>query len=71
MTACDPQGNLLEPGTVVLGPFYSDGREGVGVVVKRGRELWTRVPDEYVPVRPVKGDRVRCGYRPVSLTVVR
>jgi hypothetical protein len=58
----------LKPGALVLGSFYSDGREGVGIIVARGRELWTRVDEGYVPVRVIAGDRVAGGYRPENLT---
>jgi hypothetical protein len=59
----------LTPGTLVLGPFYSDGRQGCGVIAKRGRELWTQVSEGYVPVMPIAGDRVRGGYRRENLIV--
>jgi hypothetical protein len=63
----------IEAGCVVAGAFWSHSPDarGVGIVVKRGRELWTQVPDDYVPVRVVVGDRARGGYRPADLTVVR
>lgn len=54
-------------GTLVLGPFYSDGHQGAGVVVARGRELWTQVGAGYVPVRVIAGNRVSGGYSPDSL----
>lgn len=60
----------FEPGDVVIGPFYSDGRPGKGVVVAPGRPLWTRVPADYVPVRVTEGDRVPGGYRPENLRKV-
>jgi hypothetical protein len=60
----------LTPGTLVLGPFYSDDHQGVGVIVARGRELWTQVGEGYVPVRVIAGDRVPGGYRPESLTAI-
>lgn len=60
----------LEPGTVVVGPFWSDGRQGVGVVVPRGRMLWTRTTAPYVPVRILNGDRIPGGYDPADLTPV-
>jgi hypothetical protein len=58
----------LEPGTVVTGPFFSDGSTGVGIVRSRGRALWTRVADSYVAVEVIAGDRISGGYRPESLT---
>lgn len=61
----------LIPGVLVLGPFYSDGRNGVGVIVKPGRPLWTRVGHGYVPVKILNGDRASGGYRPEGLVRVR
>lgn len=60
----------LTPGTVVIGPFYSDKRGGVGIVRAQGRLLWTRVGEGYTPVEVIIGDRINGGYRPESLTVV-
>lgn len=62
----------LDPGTIVAGPFYDDDdrARGAGVIVARGRELWTRVPDDYVPVRVIVGNRCNGGYRPASLRAV-
>ena len=58
----------IAPGTIVLGPFWSDGdRMGVGIVVERGHRLWTRVDEGYVPVMVINGDRINGGYRPESL----
>ena len=58
----------IEPGMIVLGPFWSDGEHlGVGIVVKRGRSLWTRVGEGYVPVKVINGDCVPGGYRPEGL----
>ena len=57
----------LAPGTLVSGPFYSDGKRGAGRVVARGRELWTRVGIDYVPVKVLVGDRASGGYRPQDL----
>lgn len=60
-----------KPGDTVMGPFYSDTGDdqarGVGVIVARGRELWTQVPLDYVCVRVLAGDRASGGYRPESL----
>lgn len=62
----------FEPGTIVAGPFFDDDdrARGIGVIVKPGRELWTRVPDDYVPVRIIVGNRCRGGYRPENLRAV-
>lgn len=59
---------IPQPGAIVLGPFYSDGRPGVGIIRPVGRELWTRVGNGYVPVEIIAGDRARGGYRPETLT---
>lgn len=61
--------SALKPGTIVRGPFYSDGHEGAGVIVAPGREIWTRVLDEkeYIAVKVLAGDRGNGGYRKTSL----
>lgn len=61
---------VIKPGSYVTGRFYSDGRYGVGIVVERGRPLWTRVGEGYVPVRVIKGDRIDGGYNPDDLIVL-
>jgi hypothetical protein len=60
------------PGTIVAGPFWSGDPtcKGVGVVVKRGRQLWTQVSEGYVPVEVIVGDRASGGYRPKTLEPV-
>lgn len=58
----------LAVGTLVTGPFFSSGAQGTGVIVKRGREIWTRVGEGYVPVKVISGDRCSGGYRRSSLT---
>ena len=57
------QAKKLEPGRIVIGRFFSDRSEGVGIVTRRGRELWTQVDDGYVPVRVITGNRCNGGYR--------
>jgi hypothetical protein len=71
MTTTNDTTNEPEPGAVVTGPFFSDESLGVGVVVKRGRPIWTRVGEGYVPVRVLKGDRASGGYNPEHLSVIR
>lgn len=60
---------IFEPGETVFGPFWSDDDRprGIGIVVASGREVWTRVPEGYVAVRVIVGDRVNGGYKPESL----
>lgn len=58
----------LSPGTVVSGPFFSDRSLGVGIIVRRSRDLWTQAPEGYVAVRVVLGDRCSGGYQPEGLT---
>lgn len=61
----------MQPGAIVWGRFYSDGRYGVGrVVAPSGREIWTRVGEGYTPVRVIKGDRASGGYRTDELEVI-
>jgi hypothetical protein len=63
---------VIQPGTVVSGPFWSHSPDakGVGVVVEQSRQLWTQVGDGYVPVKVLVGDRSRGGYRPDALSPV-
>lgn len=62
---------IIEPGTIVSGQFFSNGNYGIGIVAAVGRPLWTRVPEGYVPVKIVTGDRIDGGYRPEGLTIVK
>lgn len=64
-------GYSFEPGTIVRGPFWSDGSEGIGVIVCEGRQVWTKVEDKaYVPVKIIVGNRCNGGYRRAKLTAV-
>jgi hypothetical protein len=62
----------FRPGTVVIGPFFSDGTRGVGIVRERaaGTRSWRAVPAEYQPVEVLVGDRINGGYRPAALAAV-
>jgi hypothetical protein len=60
----------FRPGTVVIGPFFSDGSRGVGIVRERGQRGWRAVGGEYQPVEILVGDRINGGYRPASLAAV-
>jgi hypothetical protein len=53
----------LEHGDIVLGPFFSDGRTGVGICDRQAkRGLLKGVGKGYAPIRVLVGDRVDGGY---------
>lgn len=62
--------NNFQPGDTVFGPFWSDSPRnprGLGIVTEPGRALWTRVPDGYLAIRVIVGDRASGGYAPDTL----